>query len=249
MHPICFHIGSFPIHWYGVMVAAGFLSTILYWSLAGRKESYPTGFASDMALWIIIAGIIGARIAYVLANLPYFLDEPMMIWRIDLGGLIYYGGFIGGIAGVVLFARFHRIPKWRLGDFVISGIPLGHAFGRIGCFLNGCCYGTPCTLPWAVSMHDAVRHPTQLYEVIFNFALFAGLAWFYQRCRKHGRVLALYLLLYPAWRFCIEFLRGDPRLLLAGLSIAQWISLGLFTLGILFWTKPPGRREQIDHVS
>jgi len=232
MHPIAFHIGAHPVYWYGIMAAAGFLAATAHWSLLARREKRPPGFGSDLAFWLMAGGIIGARIAYVIADLPYYLDHPAAIWRMDQGGLIFYGGLLGGIAAFFIFAARRRLAVPSLADFAVSGLPLGHAIGRIGCFLNGCCYGTECSLPWSVYLHDAFRHPTQLYESAGNFAIYALLLWLYLRRPRPGTVLAAYLMLYPALRFMDEFVRGDERLRFLGLTVAQDISLLLFATGL-----------------
>lgn len=246
MHPICFYIGSRPIYWYGVMVATAFLTAVLNWHLIARREHRPPGFATDMAFWIMLAGILGARAAYVLANLDYYLAEPGKVLRIDLGGLIYYGGFIGGILAVIAFARFNKLRMWSMGDYAITSIPLAHAIGRIGCFLNGCCYGTPTDLPCAVVFDEVARHPTQLYEAAGNLAVFGLLTWFYFRRKREGTVLALYLMTYPILRFLLEFLRGDERLRIAGLSLAQHLSIGLFVFGVVLWFVLPQKEPVRD---
>jgi phosphatidylglycerol:prolipoprotein diacylglycerol transferase len=150
---------------------------------------------------------------------------------------------------VVLFARIRRIPLWSLGDFVMSGLPLGHALGRLGCFLNGCCYGMPTqclcgvvypenSAPWYRFGH-APLHPTQLYEAAFNLLLYLFFLWYYPRRRRQGNVVALYLLLYPLARFLNEWLRGDERLKWMGLSLAQEISVLLFLTGLVLWFSLP----------
>ena len=249
MYQICFHIGSRPIYWYGIMVALGFLLCVLHWSLLGRKQNLPPGFGSDMGFWIMIAGILGARVAYVLANLPEFVSHPLSIIRIDEGGLVYYGGFLGGIMAVILLAYFKKKPLWAFSDFAITAIPLGHAFGRIGCFLNGCCFGCPTHLPWGIAYPEnsapwfrygtTVLHPSQLYETLFNLALYGFLLWYYPRRKRDGNVVAMYLLLYPIQRFLNELIRGDERLQHMGLTMAQYTSLILFAAGCLLWVLLP----------
>ncbi|NCC51387.1 MAG: prolipoprotein diacylglyceryl transferase [Spartobacteria bacterium] len=249
MHQICFHIGSRPIYWYGVMVACGFLLAVVHWSLLGRKQNLPAGFGSDLGFWVMLSGILGARIAYVLANLPEFISHPVSIIRIDEGGLVYYGGFICALFAIILFARIKKLPVWGLGDFVITGLPLGHALGRLGCFLNGCCFGCQTQLPWGISFPEdsapwyrygaAALHPTQLYETLFNLALYAFLLWVYARRKRDGSIVALYLLIYPVFRFLVEFVRGDERMIYVGLTLAQLTSLALFATGLILWVLLP----------
>ena len=232
MDPVCFYIGSRPIYWYGVFVALAFLAAVTHWSLIARREKRPEGFGSELGFWTMISGILGARIAYILANINYFRQEPMELLRIDRGGLIYYGGFIGAAIGIALFARFRKQPLLAMSDLAVSALPLGHALGRLGCFMNGCCYGRASTAWWAVFNADDYRHPVQLVEAAFNIGIYLLLLRSYRRRTTPGSVLALYLLTYPVGRFLIEFLRGDDRLRWSGLDVAQEISLGLFAAGL-----------------
>ncbi len=244
MHPVCFYLGSRPIYWFGVCVAVAFLAVMGYWSWVARREHRAPGFASDLAFWIMLGGILGGRLAYVAANYPEYLAHPLSILRIDQGGLIFYGGFVGGVLAVVLFARVRGLPLWDLGDLVLSGLPLGHGLGRVGCFMNGCCYGQPSDAPWAVFMAGARRHPTQLYEAVFNLGLFVVLALAYPRRRRPGTVVALYLMIYPVGRFLLEYFRGDERQHLFEFATAQVISLVLFAAGAgLWWWLPWGGQE------
>ena len=244
MDPIAFHIGSKPIYWYGILVAAGFLAAVTHWNWLAKKEGRPRGFGSDFGFVVMFCGIVGGRLAYIFAHLQEYLADPLEIIRLDHGGLIYYGGFIGGCLAVVGFAKWHKESVPSLLDFAITGIPLGHALGRIGCFINGCCYGATGDWPWCVYTVGAVRHPVQLYETAYNLALYGFLLWNYPRMKKDGAIFSLYLMLYSAWRFTIEFWRGDERLSVHGLHDAQWISIGLFTLGLALWFLLPAKRSR-----
>ena len=249
MYPICFYIGNHPIHWYGVMMAAAFLAAITHWRFLGRKEGRDAAFCTDLAFWIMIGGILGARVAYVLANWGYYRASPGQILRIDQGGLVYYGGFFAAVGVIWILARQRREPLLSLLDFVATALPLGHAIGRIGCFLNGCCYGSPSRLPWAVVQPyvDSVpRHPVQLYETGANLAIYLILLQAYARKERHGRVTALYLLVYPACRFMLEFFRGDGRLRWDGLTAAQWSSIAILASGAALWLLT-GRRSGSVH--
>ena len=258
MHQICFHIGSRPIYWYGVMVALGFLLATAHWSWLARRRGLPPGFGSNLAFFIMLSGILGARVAYVLANLSYFAQHPLHVFRVDEGGLIFYGGFFGALAAVIVMARVQKIPVWTLGDLAITGVPIGHAAGRIGCFLNGCCFGLPTDCPLGVRfpagsppdlMHPGTTlHPVQLYETAGNLALYGLLLWFYLRGRRSGATVALYFILYPLLRFSMEFFRGDERLHGMGLTFAQLVSAILLVAGliimILRYDKPEPSLEQ-----
>lgn len=269
MDPICFRVGSLPIHWYGVLMAAGFLLGFANWVLLGRREGRRFELLSDLLFWIMVGGLVGARLAYVTADAGYFLRHPLEIVRVDQGGLIYYGGFIGAGLAIWIFARRRGQHFFDLLDLVITSVPLAHALGRLGCFLNGCCYGTRWDGPWGVrypstshAWSDQVNadalsrfeprslpvHPVQLYEAGLNLLLFAALVVWYRHRRREGMVVAAYLLLYPVMRFGLEFLRGDTRTGLGPFSVAQWISVALFALGGVLCVRQYRRADPVpDH--
>ncbi len=233
MDPVCIRIGNHPIYWFGVLAAIGFGAALLHWTRLARREGKAPEYASDIVLWIMIGGILGARIAYVIANWPDYAGNWLRMFRIDQGGLIFYGGFIGGVFAILLLAWRRKENVVDLGDFVISGIPLGHAFGRVGCFLNGCCHGE-WTHHWIGSISGG-RQPTQLYEALGNIGIYYCLARVYERRKFPGEVVSIYMMAYPALRFAMEFMRGDERHRLGSLSVAQWVSLGIMALGAAGW--------------
>ncbi len=237
MDPVAFHLFGRPIYWYGIMVALGFLAGIVHWNRRAQREGWPPEIGADLSLWIMGGGIIGARVAYVLANWPEYRHAPLSILRFDQGGLVFYGGFLGGIFAVVIFARHRKRPLLEMGDFAISAVPLGHAFGRIGCFINGCCYGAPTDGPLRCSFEGVDRHPVQLYESAANVLIYMMLLRAWSRRHRSGDILALYLMSYPTGRFLLEFLRGDARLRWAGLTVAQIISLVLLIIGVALWFR------------
>ena len=242
MNPVCFRILDRPIYWYGVMVAAAFLAAVIHWNALARRTRRPPGFGSELGFWIMLCGIVGARIAFIISELPSFVADPGEMLRVDRGGLIFYGGSLGAALGMVVLARVRKEPILSLADFTVTGLPLGHALGRIGCFINGCCYGSPTGLGFGATYPknaeawnlygDVPLHPVQLYEAVFNLLLYGFLLWAYPRRKRNGEVLALYLMTYPIARFLLEFVRGDPRLHWLGLTVAQEISLGLFVVGL-----------------
>ncbi len=257
MHPILFNLFGKEIYTYGVMAALGFLAAILTWTWLGRQENRPEGFAADLGFWLMTSGIIGSRIAYVIANWSHYRQAPAEIIRIDQGGLVFYGGLILASGALAWFARRHRLPLWHVADFAIPGLAIGHALGRIGCFFNGCCYGRPveCSVCEACCsvIYPAVSEPgrlfpgtrlysVQLFEAAGLLVIWLILVWIYPRRRKDGAVFALYLLLYPPCRFLLEFIRGDARLSWVALNSAQVVSLALLAIGILLWRLLSNKR-------
>ncbi|NLG35153.1 MAG: prolipoprotein diacylglyceryl transferase [Lentisphaerae bacterium] len=259
MHPVLFEIFGKEIYSYGVMSALGFLAAILTWLWMGRREFRPEGFAADLGFWLMASGIIGSRAAYVIANWPYYRDAPLEIIRIDQGGLIFYGGLILASAALIVFARRHRLPLWHAADFAIPGLAIGHALGRIGCFLNGCCYGRPvgdhaCGAVCGITYPPVSEpgrlfagiplYPVQLIESACLLVIWGILLAVYPRRRKDGAVFALYLLLYPPCRFLLEYLRGDERMGALQLDVAQIVSIALFLAGLLLFALLPRQRHE-----
>ena len=251
MSPICIHIGSHPIYWYGIMMALAFIAGLLHWQWLGHRTGRDTSLASDLAFWLMIGGILGARVAYVISNFNYFMAAPQEIIRVDQGGLIFYGGFIGGALAFLILAKWRHIKVADLADFTITALPLGHALGRIGCFLNGCCGG--CAAPPSSFLAAGLSHyPVQIYEAIFNLGVYGLLTWYflYKRDNKFGSVAALYLMTYPVGRFLLEFIRGDERMRVGTeLDVAQIISLALILVGIALWWVTHRRHENSTRIS
>ena len=243
MNPICCHVGGLPVYWYGVFMAMAFLAGMTHWSLVGRREGRTWTFASDLGFWIMVSGILGARIAYVASNWDFYAASPVEIVRVDRGGLVFYGGFLGAGVGIAIFARLRRERLLPLLDFIITAIPLGHALGRVGCYLNGCCYGQAWEGWGAVRVEGLNRYPVQLYEAVANLLIYVLVLAKYRLRRREGDALCLYLLVYPVTRFLLEFLRGDGELQWMNLTVAQWISMVLFSIGLVLHFSPRPRHE------
>ena len=241
MYPDFVTVFGYPIKWYGVLTALGFLAAVYHWMFLAKRENWDPAIGSELGIWVIVGGILGARIAFIVANLPTYLADPLEMIRIWHGGQIYYGGFVLATFCVYVLARIKQIPFFSLADFTVTALPLGHAIGRVGCFMNGCCFGKPSEVAWACYMADADRHPAQLYEAGFNLALFVVLLATYLRRKKDGSILALYMILYPIGRFFIEFLRGDTRQTVGPITTAQALSIALFLIGCVLWFALPQR--------
>ena len=152
MDPIAFKIGGFAIYWYGILVAGGFLIGLWTASRRAARDGIDGKVVSDLGVWIIIAALLGSRVLYVITNWGEFSDKPFSDW-IDFrsGGLVFYGGFIGAALAVILYTRIHGSqPLWKIADAFAPSVPLGHALGRLGCLMYGCCFGATCDLPWAI---------------------------------------------------------------------------------------------------
>ena len=243
MDPVALQIGSLAIRWYGVMAAFGFLagSWVLFRNrkLAGLNEDRCSG----VLLVAMISGIVGARIFYVVQFWQFYRDDLWKIFRVDQGGLVFYGGFILSIISIGVYCRIHKIDFIRLLDIFTPAIAIAHCCGRIGCFLNGCCYGKPSNTWFSVNYpagsDAALRYPgsgvmpVQLIEAGENIIAFFI---FYQIAKRTGRGVAVsaYFISYGVLRFINEFWRGDNPKIFGLLTPAQLIGTVLIPLGVIF---------------
>ena len=232
MLPEFFKIGGFSLHSYGAMVAFGFAARMLMALRLGRKAGIVAERVLDGVLWLMLSSIVGARIFYVIEFHRDFtsIAEVFMIWK---GGLVIYGGMIVGALALGIFSIRKKLSLLTVLDISAPAFSVGYAIGRIGCFLNGCCFGSECALPWAVIFpgQTAARHPVQLYSTVIWIAVFLILLELFDKKRFEGEVFSVGLVFYSVYRFSIEFLRMNPRYFM-GLSEAQLISVGIFAMAI-----------------
>jgi phosphatidylglycerol:prolipoprotein diacylglycerol transferase len=241
MNPILLTVFNYPIYAYGVLIALSILLGYLWIHFKGKH--LPKG--SDAYLmgifWIVATGFIGARLLYVIYFPDYFMAAPEKI-LLERGGLVWYGGLIGGTLAGIVYVRLAKIPAMCFADVVTAPILIGLTLGRIGCFLTGCCYGKPCILPWAVQFpvgHETYPHwvhPTQLYESLLVFILLLlietipllkkSLQW------PTGWKFSTFLMGYGLIRFVVEMFRADT-ISIGLFSASQWISLLSFMAGLI----------------
>lgn len=232
MHSTLFTIYGLPVHAYGLMMVVGFLLGLWRASRISKKRyGVDPERVYDLALVLLVSGIIGSRIVYVLINPgEESLRDFLAIWQ---GGLSFHGGLIFAILAGVIYCKFARLPFLDCADLFAPSLAIGYAFTRIGCFLNGCCYGSPTNLPWGVRFLDngvltPPSHPTQLYAFAANMIILLLLIKLEKLHRKPGFVFVGYVGLYSTYRFLVEFLRSGytAKLFALGLTQAQWVSLG-----------------------
>ncbi|MEN9732446.1 MAG: prolipoprotein diacylglyceryl transferase [Verrucomicrobiota bacterium] len=217
MRPILLEFGDLRIHSFGVLVALGFLLGLRAAASNARRAGLHGDVIYDLAPWLIGSGLVGARLMYVVtywnesfAGQPW--REVFAVWK---GGLVFYGGLILAILVGMGRIRSLGLPLWTTADCLAPGIALGHVFGRLGCLLNGCCYGRPTQLPWAIHFPTGHAsggvgiHPSQIYESLLNLAFFIALMWGFRRRRFPGQIFAIYLMGYALLRAFTEWFRGD----------------------------------------
>src|SRR4030042_882917 len=256
MFPILFRLGGLTIYAYGFFLILGIVVAGILAILRVRKEDLRIPFErlADLFFYAVLSAIVGSRILFVLINFDLYRENPLRIFKIWEGGLVFYGGLILAIGVSIGYMRWYRLPIRKLFDLISPLLALGLFFGRIGCFFAGCCYGKETSLPWGVIFTDpnslarlnVPLHPTQIYEARGSLAIFFFLDWKRKRKAFEGQIFWLFLLLYSAIRFLIEFLRDDPRGFLLGgiLSTSQGIGifLALTSLFMLFYIKRERRK-------
>jgi phosphatidylglycerol:prolipoprotein diacylglycerol transferase len=248
MHPVLIEIGPLSIRYYGLMYVLGIIIAIfLVRSEVRRKGLLLTeDDQTNLLLFTVLAGIIGARLYYVVFNWPDYRQFPWEIPAVWRGGLAIHGGVLGGTLAVLWFARRHAIPFLRLTDVLAPPLILGQALGRFGNFMNGDAHGVPTSLPWGVvfapntpagtEFPNIPLHPTMLYEMAINLSIFAYLWSTRTRPAKDGYTTMRYLLLYSLGRFGVEFLRADS-LWFGPFRAAQLVSLALIVLSAALIVK------------
>lgn len=237
MHPVLLSTPWFNVYSYGLLVALSYTAGTAWVLFLARRERLPVEAVFDMLLLQLVAGILGSRLLYF-AEIGLFSPGGASFWDFEKGGLTFYGAVLSGIFFDLLFLRFKQNPFWRVMDCVGNGILLGIGLGRLGCFLNGCCYGVACHLPWGMvfpRVSAEPLHPTQLYESFGSLLLFVFHQKYWQRRTHHGHGCILSVSLYAAFRFIIEFWRGDNPIHALGMTLSQWVSLGLLAAGFLAW--------------
>lgn len=242
MHPVAFQLGPLTIHWYGILIAVAFLAGVWTAGRRGVRDGLNPQRISDLAMWLLVGGIIGARALHIVSYWDEeFKGKPLWeIFKIQNGGLVFYGGLIGAAIAGIIFVKLKRLPLFKMADALAPSVALGSVFGRLGCLMTGCCYGTKCDLPWAIRFpeehetHGLPVHPAQLYDSFANLLLYLGLAWLYRRKKFDGQVLAAFLIGYAILRSTVEIFRGDYQAgeIHAGLTPGQLVSVAIVAIGI-----------------
>lgn len=259
MHPVLIEIGAFTIRWYGVMIATAVLVGLWLAGREGVRKGFERQKIHDFFLFLIIAGLIGARIYFVLfSGLSYFLAEPLRLLAFWEGGLAIHGAIIAGIVAAIWYTWRKRIPFWKWTDTFAPSLILGQAIGRIGCFLNGDAHGYPTTLPWGLvygpdspagqMFPGQPLHPTQLYELGFNLGIFLVLWKLRKKNFFDGFLFLLYVILYSSIRIFVEHFRADKLTYFGDISAAQTLGIAaiVFSFGVIIALRRRGRIGQIS---
>ena len=268
MYPVLFHVGNFPVHSWGVLLMIGFLLAL--WRCQKNGYRYNLSFESilDVAVFALIGGVIGGRLVYVALNwVPHmdtghwnsygFRDHLSAIPAVWAGGMTSFGGFGGGLLAGVLACRARRVNVGDMADLMAVAFPIGYGIGRIGCFLNGCCYGGVCDLPWAMRFREGdtltpPSHPAQLYSVIASIIIFVLLLPLERHRKFRGQIMLAFLTLYGVYRFIVEFFRvgaTGSKTGWGGLSQAQVASLILSVVCLAIYAYLAARQRRVGPVA
>jgi len=249
MLPVLFKIGPYPVHSWGLLLMLGFLLAAWRAAQNARRFHFTREDVWDVSLFGLLGGVLGGRLGFVVQNLSFYTHNAGKILALWDGGMTFYGGMAGGILAGVLVCRAKKMNVADMADLAAVSFPLGYLMGRIGCFLNGCCYGGACDLPWATRFHTdsgltVPSHPAQLYSALISLGIYLALLPI-ERARKfRGQVMLAYLFLYGVYRFLIEFVREGATADVTNflhLTLGQIVSLALSGVAAFLWMQASRR--------
>jgi len=261
MHPILINFGSFRLPTYGTLFALALVAAIYTVIRLGRREALDSNRLLDFSTWLLIAGLLGAKVLLILTDWSFYRNNPGEIfsWNTLQSGGVFYGGFAAAVFFAIWYIRVNRLPLLKVFDVYAPGVALAQSVGRLGCFAAGCEYGKATTSFLGVTFTNPIAHdltgvplgirvyPTQIFESLATFAIFGILLWRYRRKAYDGQIFVVYLTLYAVARFFIEFVRGDEDrgfVFNHLLSTSQFIALlALVAAGAMSW-KLRGRSRQ-----
>ncbi len=237
MLPEICHIGPFTVFSYGLMLVLAFFSAAFLAGRQARREKLDPDKIFNLLFFVFLSGIIGSRVFYVAINFPFYLREPLEMIMLQHGGMAWFGGLIFGFSAGCLFIKKNKMSLLKTLDLLAPFIALGQAIGRIGCLLNGCCFGKPAEFGLYFPVYERVLIPTQLYSSLLLLLIFFILRSLQKKRHPAGEVLYSYLFLYSLKRFLIEFARNDSPRIFYGLTLFQLLSLSVFFFSLVMMIR------------
>ena len=254
MHNEILKIGSLTITGYGLMIAIGLLAAIFLADYRAKKKGLDDDAVWTIAILVASIGFIGAKLLFVIVEFDMFLEDPMAV--LGSQGFVVYGGIIVGALTGYIYTKVKKIDFLTYLDLVIPSVSVAQGFGRIGCFLAGCCYGRETTTALGVVFPEGSLAPagisllpTQIYSSVGNFIIAGILIWYSTKTKVKGNVGAMYMLLYGIGRFAVEILRNDSRGSVGQLSTSQFISIFIVLGGIVLFAVNNKRAKNTPEVS
>jgi phosphatidylglycerol---prolipoprotein diacylglyceryl transferase len=254
--PQLFHIGHFSLPTYGFLVALGVLAGLWVSVRNSEKQGINPDNAWNFGIVVVLCGIIGAKVLYIINDWSTYAANPREIFSLDTlqAGGVFSGGLLAAFMGAAWYIRKHRMPALATCDAFAPGLALGHAFGRVGCFSAGCCFGKPTDHFWGVIFTNPLAYsisgtplnvrlePTQLFESAVELVIFVILTWLFSRKKFDGQIFGLYLMLYGIARYFLEFIRDDPGRgsVFGGIMSGTQLIAILLVLGggVIWWLRP-----------
>jgi phosphatidylglycerol:prolipoprotein diacylglycerol transferase len=259
VHPTLLKFHGIELHSYGLLLAVAFLLAIQIFVARARARGLPEDAMHALSLWLLVLAIAGARALFVLTHWREYAADPLSILRLWEGGLILYGGYVAAIAGGIVYVRRRGLPVWRVGDAAAPSMALGVAIGRLGCFMNGCCYGLPTHLPWGVhfppetmasyTFPGVALHPSQLYLSGSSLLLFVGILALDRKRRFDGWLFWTFVAADALVRIVIDFTRYYDETAVIGtlgpltFNMNQLLSGGLIAISLVMLALLSRRRE------
>lgn len=255
MHNDIFTIGRFTLHGYSLMIALGYLIGVVLCLLYAKKKQKDGDIIMDICLISIVGGFLGAKLLYIIVEFKTFLERPLDV--IGFSGFVVYGGIIVAAVAIVIFSKIKKFNAFEYLDFMVPFIAMVQGFGRIGCFLAGCCYGAPTSSFLGVIFPEGSLAPagiklwpTQLFSSAGDFVIAIILFFFGRKNKKVGNVCILYAFLYGVGRFVVEIFRNDPRGNVSIFSTSQFISIFVVAAAIVVGIirNKPSDKNKKDEV-
>ena len=236
-----FSIGPITLHTYGLMIAIGVFAALYIAEYRAPKNDLDKELIFPLTMYCVITGIASAKVMFCIVGWRDFIKDPLSM--LGSSGLVVYGGIIGGILCGYLYCKVRKVSFWDLFDIVLPSVAVAQAFGRIGCFMAGCCYGRQTNAWYGIAFvhsnyapNGVKMIPTQLISSAGMFTIAGLLFWYAYHAKKAGQIGAAYMILYSIGRFCVEFLRGDlARGSVGALSTSQFISIFIVVCGVALW--------------
>lgn len=240
--PVIFHLGGFALRWYSLTFAGGIVLAVWLVLREAKRRGLNTDRVTKVALWAVVAGLVGARLFHVVDRLDYYLANPQHIVMVNQGGLAIWGGLVTGGLVALYVARKERLPVLKLADATVIGLITGQMVGRVGCIINGDAYGGPTGMPWGFvytnpgamipdSLKGIPTHPYPVYEVMWNLGLLGLLLFLRKRELPGGMLFLIYVAGYAIGRFTLTFVRQEA-VWFWGLQEAQVVALVIFAMAL-----------------